>query len=155
MKTLNDYIKESILDDEDVLIGKLSGDVKNSFTTIHSLWLDYNKKLPNIPDDELDYLMNSIFKDLELDKLKPNYKRDFGLFENDRLQVVARPSNVLKYPVFFYISFDDKYIKIMFYSNDYYKFKEYKTISSILQKKFDFTAEQFPGDKVDSFKLYL
>ena len=155
MKTLNDYIRESILDDEEELMGRISGDVKNPFTMIHSLWLNYNKKLPNIPDDELDYLMNSILKDLELDKLKPNYKRDFGLFEDDRLQVVARPSYVLKYPVFFYISFDDKYIKIMFYSNDYYKFKEYKTISSILQKKFDFTAEQFPGDKVETFKLYL
>lgn len=155
MKTLNDYIKESILDDEEELTGRLGGDVKNSLITIHSLWLNYNKKLPNIPDDELDYLMNSIFKDLELDKLKPGYKRDFGLFKDDRLQVVARPSYVLKYPVFFYISFADKYIKINFYSNDYYKFKEYKAISNILQKKFDFTVEPFPGDKVETFKLYL
>lgn len=155
MKTLNDYIKESILDDEEELMGRLNGDVKNPFATIHSLWLNYNKKLPNIPDDELDYLMNSVFKDLELDKLKPGYKRDFGLYKDDRLQVVARPSYVLKYPVFFYISFNTKYIKITFYSNDYYNSKEYKTISNILRKKFDFTVEPFPGDKVETFKLYL
>lgn len=155
MKTLNDYIKESILDDEEELMGRLGGDTKNPFITIHSTWLNYNKKLPNIPDDELDYLMNSVFEDLELDKLKPSYKRDFGLWEDDRLLVIARPSYVLKYPVFFYISFDAKYIKINFYSNDYYKFKEYKAISNILQKKFDFTAEPFPGDKVETFKLYL
>lgn len=155
MKTLNDYIKESILDDEEELMGRLGGDVKNPLITIHSTWLNYNKKLSNIPDDELDYLMNSAFKDLELDKLKPSYKRDFGLFKDNRLQVIARPSYVLKYPVFFYISFEGKYIKISFYSNDYYNSKEYKTISNILQKKFDFTVERFPGDKVESFKLYL
>lgn len=154
MKTLNDYIRESILDDEEELIGRLGGDFKNSFTTIYSLWLNYNKKLSNIPDDELDYLMNSIFKDLELDKLKPSYKRDFGLYPN-RLLVMARPSYVLKYPVFFYIYFEDKYIKINFYSNNYYDFKEYKSISNILRKKFDFTTQQFPNDKVESFKLYL
>ena len=68
MKTLNDYIRESILDDEEELMGRLGSDVKNSFTIIHPLWLNYNKKLPNIPDDELDYLMNSIFKDLKLDE---------------------------------------------------------------------------------------
>ena len=151
MKTLY----ESILDDEEELMSRFRSDVNNSFINIHSVWSNYNKKLQNIPDNELDYLMNYIFKDLELDKLKPDYKREFGMYKNDRLQVVARPSYVLKYPVFFYISFDDKYIKINFHSNNYYKFKEYKTISSILQKKFDFTAEQFPGDKVESFKLYL
>lgn len=155
MKTLNDYIKESILDDEEELMGRFRSDVNNPFINIHSVWFNYNKKLQNIPDNELNYFMNSVFKDLELDKLKPDYKREFGIWESDRLQVVARPSYVLKYPVFFYISFEDKYIKIHFYSNDYYKFKEYKTISSILQKKFDFTTEQFPGDKVESFKLYL
>ena len=151
MKTLY----ESILDDEEELMGRFRSDINNSFINIHSIWFNYNKKLQNIPDNELDYLMNYIFKDLELDKLKPDYKREFGMYESDRLQVVARPSYVLKYPVFFYISFEDKYIKIHFYSNDYYKFKEYKTISSILQKKFNFTAEQFPGDKVESFKFYL
>ena len=155
MKTLNDYIKESILDDEEELMGRLGGDVKNSLIAIHSLWLNYNKKLPNIPDNELDYLMDSVFKDLKLDKLKPDYRRDFGLYEDDRLQVVARPSYAFKYPVFFYISFEDKYIRINFYSNDYYNSKEYKTISNILQKKFDFTVEPFPGDKVETFKLYL
>ena len=146
---------ESILDDEDVLIKDVKNHSNNPFIRIHSVWFNYNKKLQNIPDNELDYLMNYIFEDLELDKLKPGYKRDFGMWESDRLQVIARPSYVLKYPVFFYISFEDKYIKIHFYSNDYYKFKEYKTISNILQKKFDFTAEQFPGDKVETFKLYL
>jgi hypothetical protein len=151
MKTLY----ESILDDEEELMSGFRSDINNSFIKIHSVWFNYNKKLQNIPDNELNYLMNSVFEDLELDKLKPDYKREFGVYESDRLQVIARPSYVLKYPVFFFISFEDKYIKIHFYSNDYYKFKEYKTISSILQKKFDFTAEQFPGDKVESFKLYL
>lgn len=149
---------ESILDDEDILVSKSINRSKNPFIKIHSVWFNYNKKLQNIPDNELDYLMNCIFKDLELDKLdklKPDYKREFGMWESDRLQVIAGPSYALKYPVFFYISFEHKYIKISFYSNDYYKFKEYKTISSILQKKFDFTVEQFPGDKVKSFKLYL
>jgi len=155
MKTLNDYIRESILDDEEELIGRLNDDFKNPFITILSTWLNYNKKLQNIPDDELYYLMNSIFKDLKLDKLKPDYGRDFGMFKSNRLQVIARPSYVLKYPVFFYISFEDKYIRIYFYSNDYYKFKEYKIISNILRKKFDFTAESFPGDKVETFTLYL
>lgn len=155
MKTLNDYIKESILDNEDELMSKLRSNANNPFIKLHAVWFNYNKKLSNIPNNELDYLMNSVFKDLELDKLKPSYKREFGMYEDNRLQVVARPSYVLKYPVFLFISFEDKYIKIHFYSNDYYKFKEYKTISSILQKKFDFTTEQFPGDKVESFKLYL
>lgn len=150
MKTLY----ESILDDEEELMGKFKSDINNPFIRIHSVWFNHNKKLQNIPDNELDDLMNSIFKDLELDKLKPDYKRDFGMYEND-LKVIAEPSYVLKYPVFFYISFNAKYIKIIFYSNDYYKFKEYKTISNILQKKFDFTAKQFPGDKVEVFKLDL
>lgn len=155
MKTLNDYIKESILDNEDELMSKLRSNANNPFIKLHAIWFNYNKKLSNIPNNELDDLMNSVFKDLELDKLKPSYKREFGIYKNDRLQVIARPSYVLKYPVFLFISFEDKYIKIHFYSNDYYKFKEYKMISNILQKKFDFTAEQFPGDKVESFKLYL
>ena len=37
MKTLNDYIKESILDDEDVLINNAEKDSKNPFIVIGNL----------------------------------------------------------------------------------------------------------------------
>ena len=37
MKTLNDYIKESILDDEDVLMNKAEEDSKNPFIVIGNL----------------------------------------------------------------------------------------------------------------------
>ena len=44
MKTLNDYIKESILDDEEELMGRFRSDVNNPFINIHSVWFNYNKK---------------------------------------------------------------------------------------------------------------
>ena len=38
MKTLNDYIKESILDDENVLISKAVKDVQNPFYLLSTLY---------------------------------------------------------------------------------------------------------------------
>lgn len=71
MRTLNDYIKESILDDEDVLIGKAEEDSKNPFIVIGNLIVSSNnlqkdtttqQEIDKIIRNELVEYLPDIFK---------------------------------------------------------------------------------------------
>jgi hypothetical protein len=77
MKTLNDYIKESILDDEDVLVNKVGEEAKNPFIVIGKLIASSN----NLPKDTTT--QQDIKKVIEKDILKylPNiFKNSKHLF---------------------------------------------------------------------------
>jgi hypothetical protein len=64
MKTLNDYIKESILDDEDVLIRNVKKDSKNPFTLLDILLNQHSENLSAIPEK----MINEIVELLKLPK---------------------------------------------------------------------------------------
>lgn len=62
MKTLNDYIKESILDDEDVFINKIKEESNNPFIVIGNLIASSN----DLPKDTTaqQYIKNVVEKDI-------------------------------------------------------------------------------------------
>ena len=75
MKTLNDYIRESILDDEDVLISKSIEDSQNSFYIIKSLLneCNYNLKQARNKQEYIERILKPI-KDqfMKYSKIKKN-----------------------------------------------------------------------------------
>jgi hypothetical protein len=64
MKTLQDYINESILDDEDVLIGNVKKDSKNPFVLLDTLLNQHGENLNSIPEK----MINEIVELLKLPK---------------------------------------------------------------------------------------
>lgn len=64
MKTLNNYIRESILDDEDVLIRNVKKDSKNPFALLNTLLNQHGENLNAIPEK----MINEIVELLKLPK---------------------------------------------------------------------------------------
>ena len=67
MKTLNDYIKESILDDEEKLIGNSIKDSQNPFIVLYNYYLSNGEKIPFGKQKDI----SSILKSLELPLKSP------------------------------------------------------------------------------------
>lgn len=64
MKTLNDYIRESILDDEDVLVRNIKKYSKNPFALLDALLNQHSENLNAIPEK----MINEIVELLKLPK---------------------------------------------------------------------------------------
>ena len=82
MKTLNDYIKESILDDEDVLISDIKKDTKNPFILLDMLLNQYDEKLNDIPENKINEVV-------ELLKLPKTMRIEPNRFRNRKAQVLS------------------------------------------------------------------
>jgi hypothetical protein len=65
MKTLQDYINESILDDEDILIGDLKKVANNPYLLIKT-WLLNAKDVSDLPDEFMPFVKEHIFSRLKL-----------------------------------------------------------------------------------------
>lgn len=65
MRTLNDYIKESILDDEDVLVGNLKKDADNPYLLIKQ-WLLNAKDVSDLPDKFMSFIEKHVISRLKL-----------------------------------------------------------------------------------------
>ena len=73
MKTLNDYIKESILDDEDVLVGNLKKDADNPYLLIKQ-WLLNAKSVSDLPDEFIPFIEKHVISRLKLIPVLKNKK---------------------------------------------------------------------------------
>ena len=65
MKTLQDYINESILDDEDILVGDLKKYVNNPYLLIKT-WLLNAKNVSDLPDEFIPFIKEHIISRLKL-----------------------------------------------------------------------------------------
>ena len=78
MKTLNDYIKESILDDEEELIGKAEKTANNPFELMYLLHEQY-KNWKKVPKKRINNIINSL--------PKLNHQVYYGLAPDDSLRI--------------------------------------------------------------------
>lgn len=100
MKTLNDYIKESILDDEESLIGNSIKDSQNPFMVLYNYYLSNGEKIPFGEQKDI----SNILKSLEL-PLKSKLTA-FEIYIVDSKLFAIHDDD---YNVLCFITFDDEF----------------------------------------------
>lgn len=70
MKTINEYIRESLLDDEDVLVRNIKKNLKNPFVLLDALLNQYDENLNAIPEKKINEIVE-LLKLPKTMKIKP------------------------------------------------------------------------------------
>jgi hypothetical protein len=106
MKTLNDYIRESILDDEDELIGRAKYAFNDPFHTIQHLCDNYSYKEFKHKIDYIDEILKPIKdKFMKHPKIKKN-----GIYIETRGPIMGRAYSVLLYTYVDNLRIDKTYL---------------------------------------------